>query len=353
MDVKNAVLHGYSERIALADGSMGSEAVHVCRTNAYDSKLLSKVPQEIIDRDYGCGNPSKYAKAGDVVLDLGSGSGKICYILAQIVGASGQVIGVDMNRDMLDLSRRHQGTFAESVGYDNLRFIWGSIDDLASDLETVEDSVTGRQIDSPNDYASLQDRPKDIRDSQPIIADNSVDLVVSNCVINLVDTDSKGQVLDEIFRVLHPGGRIALSDNVSNISVPDKLKNDAELWVGCYSGVYQEQDFYQALCNVGFVGLVVEGRAGVPEMTIGDVTFQSVTVTAIKPLVADDATDGAQVLYKGPWAEVIDDGGTQLKRGEATLVSAEVAQQLRHSVYAGHLHFLDDHIDASGSGCCG
>mmetsp|Transcript_156 Transcript_156/g.505 ORF Transcript_156/g.505 Transcript_156/m.505 type:complete len:353 (+) Transcript_156:1436-2494(+) len=352
MDMKNAVLEGYSERIAQADGAMGSEAVQICRMNAYDPKLLSKVPQEIVDRDYGCGNPSEYAEAGDVVLDLGSGSGKICYILSQVVGETGQVIGVDMNRDMVALSRAHQEAFSKTVGYNNLRFTLGSIDDLASDLEAVEKVVSGRQIDSLDDYSALQQHLKDARKNSPMIADRSVDLVVSNCVINLVDTDSKNSVLEEIFRVLRPGGRIALSDNVSNIEVPDELKNDPELWVGCYSGVYQEQEFYNALGQVGFVGLNVVDRKGVPEKTIGDVTFHSVTVTATKPLLAEDADVAAQVMYKGPWSAVTDDMGTSFQRGEAKAVSAEVAQQLRHSAYASHVHFLNE-PPSETDGCCG
>ncbi len=351
--MKNAVLQGYTDRITQADGAMGTEAAQVCRMNSYDPELLRRVPQDIIERDYGCGNPSKYAQPGDVVLDLGSGSGKICYILAQIVGASGQVIGVDMNRDMMTLSRAHQAAFSQQVGYDNLRFVWGSIDDLGSDLDAVEATVSGRQIGSIEEYSALQDHLQDLRKNQPMIADNSVDLVVSNCVINLVDTDSKGLVLQEIFRVLRPGGRIALSDNVSNVPVPESLKNDPELWVGCYSGVYQEQEFYRALRDVGFVGLNVEERAGVPEKTIGEVTFQSVTVTATKPREAGRSTAAERVLYKGPWTSVTDEAGTQLRRGEVTTLDADTADQLRHSAYAQHVHFLEDQPANTDSGCCG
>lgn len=353
MNIKDAVLKGYSDRIAAEDGAMGTEAAQVCRMNAYDPDLLRQVPKEIIDRDYGCGNPSKYAQAGDVVLDLGSGSGKICYILAQIVGAEGQVIGVDMNRDMLSLSRAHQQGFEQQVGYCNLSFAWGSIDDLATNLEQLEQIVSGQQISSVDDYAALQDSLRDHRKNQPLIADNSVDLVVSNCVINLVDTDSKRDVLQEIFRVLRPGGRIALSDNVSNIAVPDELKNDPELWVGCYSGVYQEQEFYRALQDVGFVGLNVEERAGVPEKTIGAVEFQSVTVTAIKPLQIHPDPTITRVLYKGPWTMVTDDAGNRLHRGEITEVNADVAAQLHHPAFSSHLYFLDDQPQDNDSNCCG
>ncbi|MEL6960667.1 MAG: methyltransferase domain-containing protein, partial [Pseudomonadota bacterium] len=218
-----------------------------------------------------------------------------------------------------------------------------------SDLEAVDSIVSGRTIDTLEDYAALQQRLKDKRKSDPMIADSSVDLVVSNCVINLVDTDSKNAVLEEIFRVLRPGGRIALSDNVSNVDVPEELKSDPELWVGCYSGVYQEQAFYKALQDVGFIGLNVEERKNVPEKTIGDVTFHSVTVTATKP-VQSDATEGLQVMYKGPWSSVTDDSGTSLPRGEAVTLPADTAQQLRHATFANHLHFLNE-ATADESGC--
>ncbi|MBM7068586.1 arsinothricin biosynthesis methyltransferase ArsM [Actibacterium sp. 188UL27-1] len=353
MDVKDAVLKGYSDRIAQEGGSMGSEAAQVCRMDAYDPDLLKCVPTEIIERDYGCGNPSKFAKPGETVLDLGSGSGKICYILAQIVGAKGEVIGVDMNTDMLALARSHQEVFAKTVGFSNLRFARGSIDDLKTNLDFVEQTVSGRNLGSLDDYDDLQRILKEQRNALPLIEDNSVDLIVSNCVINLVDTDSKRNVLEEIFRVLKPNGRIALSDNVSNIDVPDELKNDPDLWVGCYSGVYQEQAFYTALEEVGFTGLVVADRADVPEKTIGDVTFQSVTVTAFKPENVNANPGVTTVLYKGPWAQVSTETGLVLHRGDLTDIDMATANQLHQSAFADHLYFLNDPNVGSTSGCCG
>ncbi|MFW8595529.1 methyltransferase domain-containing protein [Cribrihabitans neustonicus] len=357
MDIKQAVLTGYSDRIAAADGAMGAEAAQVCRMNDHDPALLKNVPPEIIARDYGCGNPARFARPGDVVLDLGSGSGKICYVLAQIAGPEGRVIGVDMNRDMLTLARRHQAGFATATGLDTLRFAWGSIDDLASDLEQVESLVAGRRLEGLEDYAALQAALQDQRRNAPLIADASVDLVVSNCVINLVDTASKDNVLKEIYRVLRPGGRIALSDNVSNVEVPRELRDDPELWVGCYSGVYQEQAFYAALRAAGFTGLTVAERAAVPEKTIGSVTFQSVTVTAVKPLAASQETGQTRelhpVMYKGPWASVRDDAGAFLVSGEVTRVDAATAERLRQEPYAGQLHFPGDPAKpAPAASCC-
>ena len=353
MDVRKSVLQGYSDRIGSLDGAMGSEAQQVCRMDAYEPALLNNVPAEIVARDYGCGNPSKFAAAGETVLDLGSGSGKICYILSQIVGAGGQVIGVDMNKDMLELARAHQDAFAHKMGYSNLRFAWGSIDDLQTDLHHVEQAIAGRTLQSIADYDDLQHALREQKQAAPLIADNSVDLVVSNCVINLVEIDKKRHVLEEIFRVLKPGGRIALSDNVSNVEVPEELRNDPELWVGCYSGVYQEQDFYDALCDIGFVGLKVDDRADVPEKTIGEVTFQSVTVTAFKPAAEEQDTTLSNVMYKGPWSEVTLETGSVLKRGQVTQLSSDEQLALRQAAFVNEVYFLNDNNNTKTSGCCG
>ena len=115
LDVKESVLDRYSE---------GAKAVQpaLCCPVDYDTRLLKMLPNEIIDRDYGCGDPSRYVKEGDVVLDLGSGGGKICYMAAQIVGASGKVIGVDMNQDMLGLARSYQQEMAKKLGFDRVDF---------------------------------------------------------------------------------------------------------------------------------------------------------------------------------------------------------------------------------------
>src|SRR5690349_16496042 len=122
MDTDAIVLEGFSRRLNEQAGP-GPAALQLCSAEAYDRNLLQRVPKEITDADFGCGNPSKWARPGDTVLDLGSGSGKICYILSQIVGPEGQVIGVDMNRDMLALARKHQAGFAGELGYANMTFL--------------------------------------------------------------------------------------------------------------------------------------------------------------------------------------------------------------------------------------
>src|SRR5208283_2524158 len=102
----------------------------LCCPVSYDPRHLEAIPAEVLERDYGCGDPTPYVRPGEVVLDLGSGGGKVCFIAAQVVGPQGRVIGVDCNREMLDLARRHRAAVAERLGYDNVEFRCGLIQDL-------------------------------------------------------------------------------------------------------------------------------------------------------------------------------------------------------------------------------
>src|SRR5262245_4311239 len=118
-------------------GAQAVEAALCCRVT-YDPRYLEAIPAEVLERDYGCGDPTPYVRPGDTVLDLGAGGGKVCFITAQIVGAHGRVIGVDCNRDMLALARRHQPAVAERIGYNNVEFRCGLIQDLRLDLDVLE-----------------------------------------------------------------------------------------------------------------------------------------------------------------------------------------------------------------------
>lgn len=233
MTIETGVLQRYSE---------GAEAVQadLCCPVDYDRELLALLPQEIIDKDYGCGDPSRYVQKGDVVLDLGSGSGKICYMAAQLVGESGKVIGVDMNDDMLALARKYQADMAKKIGAANVEFVKGQIQDLALDLAAMNRHLAENPITTAEDVIHLRAWQEQQRKQSPLIADNSVDLVVSNCVLNLVHDSDKTQLIEEIFRVVKPGGRVAISDIVSDEAVPEHLKADTHLWSGCISGALQE-----------------------------------------------------------------------------------------------------------------
>lgn len=274
----------------------------LCCPIDYDQRLLKLLPQEIIDKDYGCGDPSRYVREGDVVLDLGSGGGKICYMAAQIVGGTGKVIGVDMNDDMLGLARKYQAEMARRLGGDRVRFVKGYIQDLALDLEAA-DTDQSRQ-----------------KSSRPLIADASVDLVISNCVLNLVGETERAQMIREIARVLKPGGRVAISDIVSDETVPEELKQDSELWSGCISGAFQERDFLKAFVEAGFLAVGFDKWDASPWRVVHGIEFRSVTLTAVKGLGSPCLDYGHAVIYRGPFSSVADDEGHVFPRGERMAV---------------------------------
>lgn len=138
-----------------ADASQVVQPTLCCAVD-YDPKVLKVIPQEIIDKDYGCGDPSQYVQEGDVVVDLGSGGGKICYIASQLVGPKGKVIGVDFNPAMLELARRHQSDIADKIGWNNVTFKYGKIQDLATDYTAIDERLKKAPVSSAADYHALE-----------------------------------------------------------------------------------------------------------------------------------------------------------------------------------------------------
>src|SRR5881409_3126846 len=177
-------------------------ADNLCCPAEYDDELLTAIPQEVIERDYGCGDPSRYLRQGEVVVDLGSGTGKICFIAAQIVGSKGKVIGVDMTDEMLEVARRNAPVVAERLGYANIEFRKDRIQDLALDLELLDRQLKERPIADVASFLAGDELAEELRLKHPLITSDSIDVVVSNCVLNLVEPKSKRQLFDEIFRVL-------------------------------------------------------------------------------------------------------------------------------------------------------
>jgi ubiquinone/menaquinone biosynthesis C-methylase UbiE len=171
----------------------------------YDTSYLKIIPQEVIEKDYGCGDPSRHVKPGETVLDLGSGTGKICFIAAQVVGPTGRVIGIDMTDDMLEVARRNAPIVAERLGYENVEFRKGRIQDLGLDLEILDAELKKSPIGDANTFLRAQELAADLRVKHPLVATESVDAVVSNCVLNLVESQDKQQLFTEIFRVLRNG----------------------------------------------------------------------------------------------------------------------------------------------------
>lgn len=295
-------------------------APELCCPVSYDKKYLEVIPKEVLQRDYGCGDPSVYVREGDTVLDLGSGGGKICFIASQIVGSGGKVIGVDVTADMLEMAKRNLPIVAEKTGYQNVEFRHGFIQDLKTDLDAVDKLLAEKPLKSAEDYKNFGEQVETLKKEKPLISDNSIDVIISNCVLNLVDDGQKTELFGEIYRVLKKGGRIAISDIVSDEKSPQNLKNDPELWSGCISGALQEYEFIQKLEECGFYGIKIDKYGAKPWKVVEGIEYRSVTITARKGKEGKCMEKNQAVMYKGPWKKVEDDDGHTLVRGERMAV---------------------------------
>src|SRR5438067_12079904 len=152
-----------------AAGAQATEAKLCCPVD-YNTEYLKVIPKEVIERDYGCGDPSKYLREGETVLDLGSGTGKICFIAAQVVGPKGRVIGVDMTDEMLEVARRNAPIVAERVGYANVEFLKGHIQDLALDLELLDRELKKMPITDSASFLAADELAEELRVKHPLIA---------------------------------------------------------------------------------------------------------------------------------------------------------------------------------------
>ena len=291
-DVEKTVKERYSE-------GAHKKVEELCCPVVYDKKYLEILPEEILERDYGCGNPSAYLKSGETVLDLGSGGGKICYIAAQVVGAQGHVIGVDMNDDMLALANKYKREIGEKLGYHNVEFHKGRIQELS------------------------------------MIADGTIDVIISNCVLNLVEPQAKEQLFREMFRVLKRGGRAVISDIVSDETVPEAMLHDPELWSGCISGAFQERELLTAFEKAGFHGMTLLKRDEKPWRTVEGIEFRSLTTAAYKGKQGPCWETNKAVIYKGPWSHVRDDDNHVYERGIPTAVCEKTFQLLVSGPYTG------------------
>jgi SAM-dependent methyltransferase len=236
-DVREAVREHYAERARTSTSCCGSNTL-------YDESLISNVPAEISDFTLGCGDPITMAnlKEGETVLDLGSGGGLDCFLAAQRVGASGKVIGVDMTAEMLAKARAN----AAKMNATNVEFREGYLEALP-----VEDS--------------------------------SVDVVISNCVINL--SPDKPQVFREVYRALKPGGRISVSDIVTNGEMNPLVAKGMEAWAACVAGALDMKEYVSGLTDAGFTDVRVQPKDKTQDLLSAlpvGVPF-SATITATKP----------------------------------------------------------------------
>src|SRR5512132_709010 len=307
----------------------------LCLPVNYDKGLLEVIPHEILAKDYGCGDPSRYVRPGETVLDLGSGSGKACYIIAQIVGAAGKVIGVDFNPPMLELARKHQKLIGDQLGFHNVEFRRGKIQDLQTNLDLIDGYLQANPVVSVADLAKLREYEAKLCGEQPLIADESIDVVVSNCVLNLVRPEDKTQLFNEMYRVLKRGGRIAISDIVSDEIVPEHLAQDSDLWSACVSGAFQEEDFLRAFAAAKFHGIQIEELRSEAYQTVEGIEFRAITVTAYKGKEGPCIERNHAVIYRGPWKQVVDDDGHTLERGARMAVCDKTFMLYSRAPYAG------------------
>lgn len=350
MDVEQAVRARYSE------GAREPEAGLCCPSSTYDEKYLAAIPAEVIEKDYGCGDPTAWAEPGMTVLDLGSGAGKACYIISQRVGPDGRVIGIDMNDDMLALARKHQKAVAKNVGWANVSFRKAKIQDLRLDLDKTGEWLQRHQIKSPEDLSKFEAYCAGIAASEPVVADNSVDLIVSNCVLNLVRPEDKAQLFREMYRVLRKGGQAVISDVVCDEDVPVHLQQDEKLWSGCLSGAYREDLFLKAFEEAGFHGVEVLRYDSNAWQTVEGIEFRSMTVRAFKGKEGPCFEHHQAVMYKGPFSSVMDDDNHRYPRGVRIAVCRKTFELLQSGPYAEQFVFIEprnavDEADARPFDC--
>jgi arsenite methyltransferase len=329
-----------------AAGAKAAESKLCCPVD-YDGELLSVIPREVIERDYGCGDPSRYLQEGETVLDLGSGTGKVCFIAAQIVGPKGKIIGVDMTDEMLEVARRNAPIVAKRIGYANVEFRKGRIQDLALDLEMLDRQLKRTPITDATSFLIADELAEELRVKHPLIRSDSIDVVVSNCVLNLVEAKSKRQLFKEIFRVLKKGGRAVISDIVSDEEVPEELQSDPELWSGCISGALTEEGFLVAFERAGFYGIQVLKRDVDPWRTVQGIEFRSITIEAFKGKQGECFERNQAVIYRGPFKEVLDDDNHRMERGKRYAVCDKTYNLYKKSPYREFFEFVDPIVDVS------
>ncbi len=242
-EIKKIVREGYAKAVTQnasccsASSCCGStnKAKNISKTVGYSDAEMNAVP-EGANLGFGCGNPVAIAslKEGDIVLDLGSGAGFDAFLAAQKIGKSGRVIGVDMTSEMVEKARAN----AKKGNYKNVEFRLGEIEKLP-------------------------------------IEDNSVDVIISNCVINL--SPEKQKVFEEAFRVLKPGGRLTVSDLVLVKDLPDMIKESIEAYVGCLGGAIKKDEYLRFIRMAGFQDVKVVSQSNYPmEAMANDITAQVV-----------------------------------------------------------------------------
>ncbi|HUL14088.1 MAG TPA: methyltransferase domain-containing protein [Methylococcaceae bacterium] len=293
-------------------------------------QILSTVHPEVKEKFYGCGSPIPPALEGKTVLDLGSGSGRDCFILSKLVGPEGRVIGVDMTEEQLAVANRHIEYHTDRFGYrePNVQFLEGYIEDLES---------LG-------------------------VASETIDVVVSNCVINL--SPDKRRVFSEILRVLKPGGELYACDVFADRRIPPRLAQDPVLLGECLGGALYIEDFRRLLMQLGCPDYRVVNTTPISlndpevEQKAGMIGFYSMTIRAFKLELEDRCEDyGQAACYLGtlagqPHAFALDNHHL-FKTGKPMLVCSNTAAMLTQTRYADHFKVLGDQSTHYGLFDCG
>jgi arsenite methyltransferase len=191
-------------------------------------------------------------------------------------------------------------------------------------------------VRNASDWLEAQSHADLLRQAQPMIGECAIDVVASNCVLNLVQSSDKRQLFSEIFRVLKRGGRAVISDIVSDEEVPRELRNDPVLWSGCISGAYREDLFLKAFENAGFYGIRILDRDARPWRTVKGIEFRSVTVEAFKGKEGVCLERNQAVVYRGPFREVLDDDGHRIRRGVRHAVCDKTYRIYSREPYRSH-----------------
>ena len=274
-----------SERYAHA----ANTGEQMCCTTSYDmGHLKTFIPEEVLKISYGCGTPAglKTVRAGETVLDIGSGGGIDCFEASRLVGPTGRVIGIDMTDTMLEIARKNASVVAANLGYS------------ASNVEFR----------------------KGLADAMPV-EDGTIDLIISNCVINLAP--DKRKVFCEMYRVAKPGGRFTISDIVSDQTVPQYLVHDTQKWGDCLSGALTLTDYMNSMTAAGFLGIHLVKFS--PWRVIDGIQFFSVTLTGYKLPQAPTTSANRYATLRGPFSRVVDERGRTYQRGASQPITPEEA----------------------------
>ena len=288
------ITQAVSDRYARA----ASSGEHMCCPTSYDmSHLKTFIPEEVLKISYGCGTPAglKTVSAGETVLDIGSGGGIDCFEASRLVSPTGRVIGIDMTDTMLEIARRNAVIVAGNLGY-------------------------------PSSNVEFR---KGMADSMPV-EEGTVDLIISNCVINLAP--DKRKVFREMFRVSKPGGRFTISDIVADQPVPQYLVHDAEKWGDCLSGALTLTNYMAGMTEAGFVGIHLIKSS--PWQRIDGIHFFSVTLTGYKLPANAPALSPRYATLRGPFSRVVDERGTSYRRGAPQTLTPDSALVLSQPPFA-------------------